>query len=172
MGNYRRLYLPGGTYFFTVVTYQRKPYLANDTRINLLRHAFREVKAKRPFDFVAAVILPNHLHCLWNLPIDDADFSTRWQMIKTAFSRHIPVKVRKDGAKTVWQPRFYEHCIRDENDFHRHLDYIHYNPVKHGLVSAPIDWPYSSFKRFVALGWYEENWGEIAPPDVSDMEHE
>ncbi len=172
MSNYRRLTIRGGTYFFTVVTYRRQPIFTDDARVELLRHAFREVKAKRPFDVVAAVILPNHLHCLWNLPEDDADFSTRWQMIKTSFSRRIPAKIRKDGSKTVWQPRFYEHCIRDERDFHNHLDYIHYNPVKHGLVSSPELWLYSSFKHFVALGYYPSGWGEFVPSDVQDMEHE
>ena len=93
-------------------------------------------------------------------------------MIKTSFSRQIPAKIRKDGSKTVWQPRFYEHCIRDERDFHNHLDYIHYNPVKHGLVSSPDQWAHSSFKHFVALGWYPNVWGELVPPDVQDMEHE
>jgi putative transposase len=103
MSNYRRLYIPGGTYFFTVVTYHRQPIFVNDARVELLRYAFREVKAKRPFDIVAVVILPNHLHCLWNLPDGDADFSTHWQMIKTGFSRRIPASIRKDGSKTVWQ---------------------------------------------------------------------
>jgi putative transposase len=93
-------------------------------------------------------------------------------MVKTSFSRHIPSKTRKNGAKTIWQPRFYDHCIRDENDHRKHLDYIHYNPVKHGLVSSPCEWPHSSFARFVALGWYARNWGDIPPPDVDDMEHE
>jgi putative transposase len=172
MSNYRRLTIRGGTYFFTVVTYRRQPLFTDDAQVELLRHAFREVKAKRPFDVVAAVILPNHLHCLWNLPEGDADFSTRWQMIKTSFSRCIPAKIRKDGSKTIWQPRFYEHCIRDERDFHNHLDYIHYNPVKHGLVSSPELWSYSSFKHFVALGYYPSGWGELVPSDVQDMELE
>jgi putative transposase len=88
------------------------------------------------------------------------------------FLRRIPAKIRKDGAKTIWQPRFYDHCIRDENDFHKHLDYIHYNPVKHGLVCSPGAWPHSSFARFVALGWYASDWGNVAPSDVEDMEHE
>ena len=129
MSSYRRLTIRGGTYFFTVVAYRRQPLFIDDARVELLRHAFRELKAKRPFD-VVAVILPNHLHCLWNLPEGDADFSTRWQIIKISFSRRLAVKIRKDGSKTVWQPRFYEHCIRDERDFHNHLDYIYYNPVK------------------------------------------
>ncbi|MCQ8103511.1 transposase [Methylomonas sp. SURF-2] len=124
----------------------------------LLRQAFREVKNKRPFDLLAAVVLPDHLHCIWRLPPDDADFSSRWQMVKTAFSRRISARVKADGAKTVWQPRFYEHCLRDESDFRRHLDYLHYNPVKHGLAHSPADWPHSSFKHFVNRGWYTHDW--------------
>lgn len=133
MSNYRRVYIPGGTYFFTVVSYRRQPLFAGDGRVEQLRQSFREVKAKRPFGLLAAVVLPDHLHCLWRLPEDDADYSTRWQMVKADFSRHIPAKIKKGGAKTILQPRFYDHCIRDESDFHKHLDYIHYNPVKHGL---------------------------------------
>ena len=172
MSNYRRVYIPSATYFFTLVTYCRQPIFADGERVELLRRSFREVKAKRPFDLLAAVVLPDHLHCLWSLPEDDADFSTRWQMVKTSFSRRIPAKKQKDGAKTIWQPRFYDHYIRDENDFHKHLDYIHYNPVKHGLVSSPSKWPYSSFARFVELGRYTNSWGDVVPPDVEDMEHE
>ena len=172
MSNYRRVYIPGGTYFFTLVTYRRQPIFANGERVEQLRQSFREVKAKRPFGLLAAVVLPDHLHCLWCLPEGDADFSTRWQMVKTSFSRRIPAQKRKDGAKTIWQPRFYDHCIRDESDFQKHLDYIHYNPVKHGLVSSPGDWPYSSFAHFVALGCYASNWGKVVPPEVEDMELE
>jgi len=172
MSNYRRVYIPGGTYFFTLVTYGRQAIFADGNRVEQLRQSFREAKAKRPFDLLAAVVLPDHLHCLWSLPEGDADYSTRWQMVKTSFSRHITSKTRKNGAKTIWQPRFYDHCIRDENDLHKHLDYIHYNPVKHGLVSSPGEWPHSSFARFVALGWYASNWGYVPPPDEEDMEHE
>lgn len=172
MSNYRRLYIPGGTYFFTLVTYRRQPIFAEDGRVELLRQSFREVKAKRPFDLLAAVVLSDHLHCLWRLPEGDTGFSTRWQMVKTSFSRRIPMETRKNGAKTIWQPRFYEHCIRDGSDFHKHLDYIHYNPVKHGLVSSPGEWSHSSFSRFVTLGWYEVSWGDVVPADVEDMRHE
>ena len=107
MSDYRRVYIPRGSYFFTLVTYRRQPIFADGNRVELLRRSFREVKAKRPFDLLAAVILPDHLHCLWCLPEGDADFSTRWQMVKVGFSRRIPAKIRKDGAKTIWQPRFY-----------------------------------------------------------------
>ncbi|MDP3335077.1 MAG: transposase [Methylococcaceae bacterium] len=172
MSNYRRLYIAGGTYFFTLVTYRRQPIFADYGQVEQLRQSFREVKAKRSFDILAAVVLPDHLHCLWRLPEGDTDFSTRWQMVKTGLPRRIPAIIKKNGAKAVWQPRFYEHCIRDESDFHKHLDYIHYNPVKHGLVSSPGEWPHSSFVRFVALGWYEISWGDAVPADVEDMQHE
>lgn len=104
--------------------------------IEKLRSAFRYVKTRRPFEMSAAVVLPDHLHCVWRLPVADTDFSTRWQMIKTDFSRHVPARLNKDGSKNLWQPRYWEHWIRDDEDFGRHLDYIHYNPVKHGLASA------------------------------------
>ena len=172
MSNYRRVHIPGSIYFFTLVTYCRQPIFADGERAKQLRRSFREVMAKRPFELLAAVVLPDHLHCLWVLPEGDADFSSRWQMVKTSFSRRIPAKKLKAGAKTIWQPRFYDHCIRDESDLHKHLDYIHYNPVKHGLVSSPSEWPYSSFTRFVELGWYESNWGDDMPPNMEDMEHE
>jgi len=106
MSDYRRLYIPGGTYFFTLVSYRRKPIFADTVRVDQLRRSFREVKAKRPFDLLAAVVLPDHLHCLWRLPEGDTDFSTRWQMVKADFSRHVPEKTRKNGAKTVCNRAF------------------------------------------------------------------
>jgi len=172
MSDYRRLYAPGGTYFFTVVTHERQRLFVAAHRIKELCQAFRYVKARRPFVVIAAVVLPDHLHCLWQLPDGDCDFSTRWQMIKTEFSRHIPTSVKKDGSKTIWQPRFWEHLIRDEEDFRRHFDYIHYNPVKHGLVSAPAAWPYSSFRRFVRMNWYDADWGAGEPENLSGLECE
>ena len=154
------------------MTYQRQNLFADAVRLEQLRQSLREVKKKRPFVIIAAVVLPNHLHCIWRLPTGDTDYSTRWQMIKTDFSRHIPAKTLKDGSKSVWQPRFYDHLIRDDDDFRRHLDYIHYNPVKHGFVAIPCEWPQSSFQRFVAIGWYDKDWGNVVPPDVTDMDHE
>lgn len=171
MSDYRRLYLPGATYFFTVVTYRREPIFADEQKVEWLRQAFQTVKAKRPFESLAAVVLPDHLHCIWRLPEGDSDFSTRWQMIKTAFSRRMPATIGK-GGKRIWQPRFFEHCIRDEDDFTNHLDYIHYNPVKHGLVASPAKWPHSSFRRFVASGRYPENWGCGLIADVNDLGRE
>ena len=135
--------------------------------VALLREAFRKVMEQHPFQIDAAVILPDHLHCLWTLPPGDADFSTRWRLIKSYFSRHCgescagPVSAsrQRKQEKAVWQRRFWEHQIRDEVDFARHLEYIHYNPVKHGLVESPLDWEYSSFHRYVRQGIYNSEWG-------------
>lgn len=173
MSDYRRLYLPGGTYFFTVVTHGRQPLFSDEQNIEKLRSAFRYVKTRWPFKVIAAVVLPDHLHCLWQLPVADTDFSTRWQMIKTDFSRHVPARLNKDGSKNLWQPRYWEHCsIRDDEDFGRHLDYIHYNPVKHGLASASLEWKFSSFRRFVRTGWYDAAWGGSEPENIRGMEFE
>ncbi|WNB74921.1 REP-associated tyrosine transposase [Methylomonas koyamae] len=172
MSDYRRVYIPGGCYFFTVVTYRRQAIFADGRNVARLRQAFKAVKAKRPFELTAAVVLPDHLHCIWQLPEGDANYSVRWQMIKTDFSRSMTTEVKADAAKTVWQPRFFEHCIRDEADFQRHLDYIHYNPVKHGLTDSPANWPHSSFRRFVAGGEYPLHWGNAGVPASADFDCE
>lgn len=149
---YRRAFQPGGSFFFTVVTAHRRPVFASATAVDLLRDAFRAVRQQRPFDIDAIVILPDHLHCIWTLPDGDADFMTRWRLIKTWFSK-------RSDLKHIWQQRYWEHVLRDARDFARHVEYIHYNPVKHGLVSKVIDWPYSSFHRYVASGWCAADWG-------------
>jgi putative transposase len=164
---YRRSTTQGVTYFFTLVTHQRRPFLCHPANISLLREAFRYVKAEHPFHIDAAVVLPDHLHCLWTLPDGDHNFSSRWRLIKSYFSRgcnpvyRLPPSTsrRKKQEQAVWQRRFWEHQIRDERDFIQHVEYIHYNPVKHGLVSAPRDWPYSSFHRYVRCGVYPADWG-------------
>jgi len=164
---YRRAKTPGATYFFTVVTHNRRQFLCAPENIALLREAFREVMTDHPFKIEAIVILPDHLHALWTLPVGDADFSTRWRLIKSYFSRHCnptyqaqisPSRQRKQ-EKAVWQQRFWEHQVRDEDDYIQHVEYIHYNPVKHGLVNAPIEWEYSSFRRYVKDGLYPADWG-------------
>jgi putative transposase len=169
--NYRRARTPGGTFFFTVVTHNRRPFLCVPENIALLRQAFRYAMANHPFQIDAVVILPEHLHCLWTLPAGDEDFSTRWRLIKTHFTRHCAVTYQAQAStprrhkqeKAVWQHRFWEHQIRDEDDFTRHVEYIHYNPVKHGLVSAPIDWEHSSFRRYVQASLYPAEWGAEQP---------
>jgi putative transposase len=164
---YRRATTPGVTYFFTVVTYNRQRLFKHPDTVQLLREAFRQVKQRHPFTLEAMVVLPEHLHCLWTLPIDDANFSTRWRSIKAEFSRRCPQQYKRQRSlsrlkkqeQAVWQRRFWEHQVRDEADFQHYLDYIHYNPVGHQLVESPKDWPYSSFRRYVSQGWYSEDWG-------------
>lgn len=165
--NYRRAFVPGGSYFYTVVTEGRRPILASTAAIETLREAFRVVRAQRPFDLSAIVVLPEHLHCIWTLPPGDADFATRWRLIKTWFTRHadpalrvLPDRARAaKGEQALWQRRYWEHLLRDETDYARHADYIHYNPVKHGHVARPLDWPYSSFRRQSEDGIYPADWG-------------
>lgn len=167
MADYRRVYERGGLYFFTVVTADRRPLLTTPSRIESLRASFRHVMTRRPFRLQAIVVLPDHLHCLWQLPADDADFSNRWKMLKSHFTRHLP------GLKRpIWQPRFWEHLIRDTIDQQRHLDYIHFNPVKHGLVDDPSEWPFSSFHRFRQEGIYPRGWGREEPRSIISMDYE
>ena len=164
---YRRATAPGATYFFTVVTYQRQKLFHEPEMIAHLRKAFHTVKHHHPFAIEAIVVLPEHLHCIWTLPAGDADFSTRWRLIKARFSRICPehYKCHRTASRlhkkeqAIWQRRFWEHQIRDAQDFAAHIDYIHYNPVHHGLVDRPRDWPYSSFQQFVEQGIYDSDWG-------------
>lgn len=153
---YRRARTPGATYFFTVVAYDRQRLFESPQMVQLLRQAFSVVKQRHPFSIDAAVVLPDHLHCIWTLPTEDANYSARWRLIKSHVSRHCleaykgersSARLRKQ-EQAVWQRRFWEHQIQDEGDFAQHVDYIHYNPVKHQLVRSPCDWPYSSFHRF------------------------
>lgn len=165
MTDYRRFYVPGTTWFFTVNLAERQHNHLLVERIDGLRAAFRYVKHRRPFRVDAVVILPDHLHCLWTLPSGDADFSTRWGLLKNHFSRAIPAGERlshsraKRRERGIWQRRFWAHWVTDQDDFNAHFDYIHWNPVKHGWVQQVADWPYSSFHRFVALGVYPITWG-------------
>ena len=164
---YRRLKIAGGTYFFTIVTHDRRKFLCEPDNISLLRNAFRYVMQRHRFTIDAIVILPDHLHAIWTLPDGDWDFSTRWRLIKNYFSRQCDPKYRgkistsraKKQEQSIWQRRFWEHQIKDENDYNNHVNYIHYNPVKHGLVTAPKDWEYSSFHRYVKNGIYPLDWG-------------
>lgn len=137
------------------------------------------VKRKQSFDIAGIVVLPNHLHCIWRLPENDYDFATRWRLIKHFFSRScIGVEEVQNQSriskkeKPVWQRRYWEHVIRDEKDWQRHMDYIHYNPVKHGLVKKPVDWPHSSFERAVKNGLYERDWGCSEPDSLKGMDIE
>ncbi len=160
---YRRAFIPGGSLFFTLVTDKRRPLFHDGKNVGTLREAFRNVKIKRPFDIDAIVIMPDHLHCIWTLPPGDEDFSTRWRLIKTWFTKHYrdDLYAASDEARrqAIWQHRFWEHVLRDQNDFNRHVEYIHYNPVKHGYVIAAREWPYSSFQRYADAGIYPADWG-------------
>ncbi|CAN7643646.1 transposase [Aquipseudomonas alcaligenes] len=169
MSRYRRALVAGGTYFFTLVTERRQPLLIRPDVRQALREAIIEVRRTRPFHILGWVLLPDHLHAIWKLPEGDADYSTRWKLIKRHVTRtcsaHYP---RPDlwsqhrsnkGHGTLWQHRFWEHLIRDENDLHRHLDYLHGNPLKHGYVAQVADWPWSSFHRWVERGTYPVDWG-------------
>ena len=164
MVTYRRNWLPGGSYFFTVTLLDRSSRLLTE-RIDDLRAAFHSVRHERPFTIDAMVVLPDHLHCIWRLPPDDANYSLRWREIKARFSHRVPAGKSqtqgrvKQGERGIWQRRFWEHTLRDDRDAQKHVDYIHYNPVKHGYVSRVADWPFSSFHRFVRLGIYPLDWG-------------
>lgn len=162
--DYRRAYRPGASYFFTAVTERRRPILV--TYVDQLRDAVRATRTRYPFAIDAIVVLPDHLHTVWTLPEGDANFSLRWRELKRRFTRVLPLSARgepsasraRKGEQAVWQRRFWEHLIRDEQDYAAHVDYIHFNPVKHGLVAEPYDWPHSSFHRYVKAGWYPERW--------------
>jgi len=164
MSHYRRANDPGAHYFFTVVTDDRRVFLTDEPARGCLRRAWRIVRERRPFQLIALCLLPNHLHCIWKLAEDDADYSTRWASIKAIFTREYLRCGGVDGARNlshrrrheaaIWQRRFWEHRIRDQRDFSRHVDYIHFNPVKHGLVTDPSDWPWSTYHRYVREGYY------------------
>ena len=170
MSNYRRAYVPGGTFFLTLVSHRRSPIFERAENVERLRSAIDQVRKEHPFDFPAAVILPDHAHFLWSLPRGDTSFSLRVGRLKVLFTRmarlgpddpidRISASRRKHRESNIWQRRFWEHTITNEGDFEAHLHYIHYNPVKHGLVSCPHFWPYSSFRRWVRNGLYTSDWG-------------
>ncbi len=178
MPNYRRNFVHGATYFFTVVTYKRKSILTTELARSLLHHAWIEVSERFPFNTLAVCLLPDHIHCIWTLPEGDADFPTRWRRIKGLFTRNYLVSTSlekpdnasrlKRGEAAVWQRRFWEHTIRDEDDLHRLIDYIHFNPLKHGYVSRVVDWPWSTFHRYMHLGYYESEWGANFQEELLD----
>ena len=174
MTNYRRNHIAGATYFFTVNLADRSRGLLVEY-IGSLRHAHRIIQERHPFTIDAMVVMPEHLHVIWTLPSGDADYAMRWRLIKTDFSRSIPVDERRSvsrqekGERGIWQRRYWEHTIRDELDYQRHVDYIHFNPVKHGLVTSVRDWPYSSFHRFVKHGVLSEDWAGMAESEVENF---
>jgi len=167
MPNYRRK-RQGSLYFFTIVTHNRQPIFAREDARRLLSTAIKRTRQDRPWTNEAMVLLPEHLHTIWRLPPDDTDYSGRIAAIKKRFTRAylasggaegtVLAGQRRHRQRGVWQAPFWEHTIRDSKDFHLHVDYIHANPVKHGLVDYPRDWPHSSFHRYVQAGWYEADW--------------
>lgn len=182
MPDYRRWYVPGGTYFFTVVTHRRYPFFKAPPARRLLGEVMRDARAERPFETIASALLWDHLHCIWTLPAGDDDYSTRWKMVKGEFTRRwleaggfeLPVSPsrRSRGERGIWQRRFWEHATLEEADLQARFDYIHYNPVKHRYVKRPWDWPWSTFRRYVALGDYPRDWGSIEPPHLSGLDFE
>ncbi len=173
MPEYRRCYTPGSWYFFTVVTYKRQAIFDCEEVWNLLRKSLLIVKHSHPFRIGGFVLLPDHLHVLWKLPEGDSNFSVRWNLIKSGFTRlykkwkptvnqRSSSRIRK-REQSIWQRRFWEHRIRNQDDYYNHMDYIHYNPVKHGYVSSPKDWKWSTFKKYVGMSLYTIDWGESMP---------
>jgi putative transposase len=182
MPTYRRAFIPGGTFFFTVVTERRARILCTEPARGFLGKALRDCRGRWPFQIDALVLLPDHLHSIWTLPPGDADYSKRWAWIKKEFSKSW---LSVGGAETtisrsrtqrrrrgIWQSRFWEHAVKDEGDYERHFDYVHWNPVKHGLARSVVDWPFSTFHRWVRLGVYPRHWGgaEAERLDFSDLE--
>ena len=187
MPDYRRYFNPGGTFFFTVITNDRKPILCTIKGRKFLRRSIQKIKTDRPFEALAFVLLPEHFHCIWKLPDEDGDFSVRIACVKKMFTRlwikdhgqegAISEARQKHREKGTWQRRFWEHTIRDENDFINHVNYIHYNPVKHNLVKCPHDWPYSTFHKWMKDGYYKKEWlcvckaDKADPPDFNNIEN-
>jgi putative transposase len=178
MSHFRRSRVTGGTFFFTVVTYRRQRFLCDyDVRL-ALRESILRAREHHPFEIDAWVLLPDHMHCIWTLPDGDADFSTRWNVIKRGVTRRVGARLQRADLmneskaahreSTLWQRRFWEHQIRDDADYQAHKDYIHFNPVKHGLIRQVCDWPHSSFHRYVASGVYAVDWA--TPPNSPSID--
>ncbi len=180
MPEYRRPWIAGATYFITIVTYRRRKLFVNEPRIDQWRGALAAAKATKPFDVLAGVILHDHMHLMLSLPRGDRDISTRIGHAKAIFTKSIgggrstsSASRRIHRESDVWQRRFFDHAIRDEDDFIAHMNYLHYNPVKHGYVECPKDWAWSSFAHWVRIGAYQRDWGCPRlgpPPDFSEIE--
>jgi putative transposase len=177
---YRRNYCKGATYFFTVVTFARQPLFNCPETVAHLREAFQREKLRRPFTIDAIVIIPDHIHAVLTMPVEDANYSIRWRNIKSAVTAKIAEQNRpivhasreRKHEQAIWQRRFWEHRIRDERDFDQHVNYIHYNPVKHGYVQRPVDWPHSSIHRYIRQGVLTAEWGASPIPMIDQIGHE
>ena len=174
MPNYRRAYAPGATWFFTINLLERHGNDLLIREIDRLRTVIRRVHELHPFTIDAWVVLPDHMHCVWTLPAGDHDYALRIRLIKTLFARALPAIERRSdvrvnrGERGIWQRRYWEHLIRDEADFRAHLDYVHVNPLKHGLVTRVQDWPHSTFHKYVEAGVYPPDWCGDAGADMLD----
>jgi putative transposase len=181
MPNYIRWREGGATYSFTVVTYRRRPLLASDAARAALRLSFELAREQWPFEMLASVLLPDHLHCIWRMPPNDDDFSLRWSKIKERFTRallaagaeelRMTTAQRKERRRGIWQPRFWEHRVRDERDYEQHRDYIHFNPVKHGYVRTPEEWPWSTVHAQLRSGELAPDWWnrvDLVLPEVPE----
>lgn len=176
MSDFRRYFVPGGMYFFTVVTYGRRPILTTEAGRIHLRSAIETVRQTRPFELFAQVLLPEHWHLIMQLPAGDAAYSTRMRRIKEEFTKswlaaglpeaRVTSAQRRNHERGIWQPRFWEHTIKDIEDLESHFDYIHWNPRKHQLVKRVRDWEWSSFHRFVQAGQYQIDWGGEVPRTI------
>lgn len=169
---YRRNRIPGGMYFFTVTLRDRRARTLTE-HIELLRSAYADTQRRRPFRTDAIVILPDHLHAIWTLPEDDADYSGRWRAIKAGFVRALAksgmaLERNAQGEAMVWQRRFWEHTLRNDADVAAHSDYIHFNPVKHDHAARPTDWPYSTVHRFIERGVYPANWAAAGDLEIPE----
>lgn len=180
MPEYRRPWVPGATYFVTIATHQRRKRFVDDATVQLWREAIARAMQAKPFKVIAAVILPDHIHLIIELPPGMVDLSIRIGLAKALFTKSLVAPPsaspsrRRRHESDVWQRRFYDHMIRDENDFIAHMDYVHYNPVRHGCVKCPKDWPWSSFRNWAMRGAYPMDWGCPglgAAPDFKSIEH-
>ncbi len=180
MPEYRRNFDPGGTYFFTLVTFNRRHLFSKKANCQLLVDIWKDVQSRHPFESVAACILPDHIHAIWTLPEGDDDYPMRWKEIKRLFTQEFHRQVHEgigrtlsqqlQGEATLWHRRYWEHTIRDQDDLNAHIDYVHINPLKQGLVPMVKDWPWSNFHRYAKMGIYPIDWGgkaEIKLMDVS-----
>ncbi len=178
MPNYRRNKIPGATYFFTVVTYNRKPIFTNQESKHLFWKTYLQVQKRYPFTSQVLCLLPDHFHCIWSLPEKDANYSLRIRELKRIFTfqyqRFFPIKLGKQSNSrknkkegVVWQRRFWEHTIQNIDEYNWYMDYIHWNPVKHGYADSPFDWDVTSFHRYVKSGIYSQNWVFESNSDLS-----
>jgi putative transposase len=174
MSDYRRYFVPGGTYFFTLVCFRRRAVFNQSVGRRILGRVMRDCKSRWPYETNAIILLPDHLHAIWTLPRGDAEYPKRWGWIKKEFTKawleggghDLPVTAAsaREQRRGVWQTKYREHTIDDVEDFEAHFDYVHFNAVKHGYVTRAADWPWSSFHRWVELGHYPKQWAETTPP--------